>query len=230
MPYGDFGKKPKTFKEKLTTAFRKAVAGTCLGGALFGVGYYQYGTEQTFQATVTGQHPDVLEKAIYTVVTDKGKFTLEKSFFHGQSVDEAAALYFQVNEGRTYDFTTYGVHLLGKWQPNIIAARELTPAEVLGRAKQKELERTRVLKARVPGPVAAENTDPAVVLDAVQVQSCLSGEMVTSSIELNGHRYKITLPREAAGKIAIAPEAPAVAVEAPAVVVQPPSPPRPPAP
>jgi len=196
----------KSFKEKFNSAansagkkFKRLLLWTGLVGAAASPIAYEYGTikEQTVKVeSYTGNDDDG-----YSVKTDKGTFNIEKSRLHFQSKEVVHSLYWPINGGQTYDIKTYGWHLLGNWQPNIIGVHAVT---------QEDLEKRQAdLKKQKEDDKKNTNTTTTQTGNTT-TQPALSGQMVTTNVIINGYNVQITIPVEAAGKVTINSVAPVV--------------------
>ncbi|MCE9507584.1 MAG: hypothetical protein K8R48_04620 [Alphaproteobacteria bacterium] len=191
-----FGK--KTIKEKFGAAARKVLLWAGLAGVVGGPVAYEYGTIETQTVKVESYQGD--DENGYTLKTDKGTFNIERSRLHLQSKEDVHAIYWPINSGRTYDIKTYGWHLIGNWQPNILDAHEVTQEELDKRAAD--------LKKGQDKPNT--NTTPSNNNNNSSTQPALSGQMVTTNVIINGYNVQITIPIEAAGKVTINSVAPVV--------------------
>jgi hypothetical protein len=194
-----FGKKT-TIKEKFGNAAKKVLLWTGLAVAGGGPIAYEYGTVKTQTVKVESYAGD--QETGYTMKTDKGNFNIERSRLHLQSKEDARDIYWPINPGETYDIKTYGWHLLGSWQPNIIDAHKVSDEELLKREadlkKQKDKDKTNT------------NTTTTQTGNTTTTQPALSGQMVTTNVIINGYNVQITIPVEAAGKVTINSVAPVV--------------------
>jgi len=211
----NYGKK-KTLTEKLKVAFRKAVGVGLLAVAVTPFAYWEYGSIKEQQATVTSfdttnvQHnidPSMMG-GYYVINTDKGSFVIAPSKFHWQNQDDVQKIWGPLNLGKTYRFKTYGRHAFGSWQPNILKATEVTEQDM--KAQGEAMARAeKEMKTKAPAEkvdqVAAKQQPAAAVqpVATAQPQQCLSGEMATFPVIVDGYSVQVTVPAELGNKISV---------------------------
>lgn len=239
----------KSFKQKasdgvqsIRSFFLKAAAVTTIVG---GPVYWNYGTfnEQEYKlmackdnTSSTYEGDKYVTKGNYRIETDKGSLLIEKTRLHFQSQEESKLIYDGIcsNGPKYYDNTdyternrvftlkTYGKQLTGSWKPNIVAATEVPPEELMRRAaeakKKAEAEKARAEAAEKARQAAAEKAkqqqqaapqQPGATpqnggSQQVVVQGGLSGRVQTIDIVYDGRLViQLTVPVEAAGKVTI---------------------------
>jgi hypothetical protein len=195
MAYGK-----KTLGQKFNAAARKFLLWTGLLAGAATPFAYEYGTVETQTVQVTGYKSND-DNTAFTFYTDKGDFNAERSRLHFQSKEDAAKLYSDINYGY-YDITTYGWHIGGSWQPNILKAKAVSEDEMKKRQDAFDKKNSKDSKSTTTTtqPVTNANTTP----------TALSGQMVTANVIVNGYNVQITIPVEAAGKVTINSVAPVV--------------------
>jgi hypothetical protein len=198
-----FGEK-KTFKQKFNDAAKKVLLWTGLAGAVGGPVAYEYGTIETQTVKVISYQGD--EKGNYTLKTDKGAFNIEKSRLHFQTTEDVFNLYWPINNDGTYDIKTYGWHLIGGWQPNIIDVQPVS-AEELQKRKEDQAKKNKKDNTATTTTQSGTNNNGGT---ATTTTGALSGQMITTNVIINGYNVQITIPVEAAGKVTINSVAPVV--------------------
>lgn len=184
MPFRDKPSRTERLKEKFNNVARTVMAWTLVLGSIGTPAYYQYGTTNVQEVTVVDDSGPG-EKNRY-VETDKGRFNVDSSFWHGQSKDDAERIYNKVAntkddyvssyfsdyysrkpEDSVFEIKTYGWHLLGSWQPNIIEAKQITPAMQKARAEQQKKAEEAAIKAAAEAEAkAAAEAEAKAAADA----------------------------------------------------------------
>lgn len=226
------GKKP-TLKEKFNTAATKttsALKKIALAALLAaGIGGYPYGTMDTQEVKVTGKQDNTnwgwnkeAGRSEITgncrISTDKGSFVIDQSLFHMQSQQDVIDICDNIYRGNTYRLETYGLHIAGDWQPNIIGSEEVSKEELESRKAEaiKLKEEHREKKAALAdSPTSAsaafgEGSPPS----AAAQSPAGTGEVVTYPVIVGNCRVQITIPAEVVGRVVVnacTPVAPAAA-------------------
>lgn len=216
-----YGKKSlwQKFTEAAGRATRKVVGLSVLFGAAAAPVYYQYGTVQEQDVKVHSyvqntkyNYETRRTEGSYLLKTDKGNFVIETSLPHLQDQDDVMNVWRPIYTGKTYHIKTYGFHIGGNWQPNILEAREVTADELKEREKVRAEALAKEGKPAQP-PAATVTTAPAgtqqqpVVTTTqpvvVQQQQTFSGEVVTYPVVVGGYSVQLTIPVEAVGRITV---------------------------
>lgn len=209
-----YGKKPKPL-ERLASSFRKVALVTAVAAVPAVPVAYNYGTLQDNTITVTDYELNKDgKKGHHVIYTDRGTYNLEPARLHFQSADDTDRMMRGVYRGSTYDISSYGYRLGMGWQPNIHELRRVSDQELAQRRRAAE-------GSQQPADATATPAGAA----PVAASGALSGQMITTTVTVNGYAVEITLPAEAAGKVSIASVKPVVAtpaVVAPAPVAPPP--------
>lgn len=184
---GSYGK--KSLKDSFKAGVRKIIKLSILGAVVAGPAYYQYGTFQEQDVTITAIDKVLLEQPAlgavpvtlpadaykYTIRTDKGLFKNNNAYahlkFNSEDIQETLVV------GRTYRIKTYGSRLalpVKSWSfyPNILNAQE-------------------------------------VVKEQPQAQQALSGETVTYTVKAGDSDFQVTVPVEVKGRVTVEKVAPA---------------------
>lgn len=227
-----FGKKNllQKFTQSAGKATRKIVGLTLLFGAAAAPVYYQYGTTHEQDVKVTSyvqntkyNYETRRNEGSYLIKTDKGNFVIEKSWPHLQGEEDVQNLWRPIYADRTYHIKTYGFHIAGNWQPNILSAREITAAELKVQEKERAdalAKETKPAQASVQA-ITGVQQQPVVTTTQpvfVQQQQALSGEVVTYPVVVGGYSVQLTVPVEVVGKVTVNTVRPIVA----APVINPP--------
>lgn len=205
-----FGQRMNSLKGSLKKAFIIAVAGTATIG---GPGYYYYGTTKTQEVKVTSVDSnyvgwnDKTQQAIYDykVTTDHGVYENKNTYMHMKF--DSDELQNQIQAGKIYQVKSYGERFnmpfgIHNFFPNIVSAREITPAEIKARDQAKANE----LRQQQQAQHVAGTTPPTVPQQPTQQNAQpagLSGQMITYEVIADGERVQMTVPVEAAGKVVI---------------------------
>lgn len=146
----------KSLSEKFSQAARKFILATMAAATIGAAGYYEYGTVQEQTVKVTRMQSDGEgEDRTALVETESGaSFIIEKSALHLQKTANVDRTYNFMNVDRTYRIKTYGMHMIGTWQPNILSARELTEKEI-AEIEAAKLPKKAAATPPVTAPVAA---------------------------------------------------------------------------
>lgn len=212
----NYGKKKSPIaraKAGLTSAFRKVALVTAVAAVPAVPVAYSWSTVQHDTVTVTDYTYNKDGKEGYHVIyTDHGTFNIEPSRLHLQSKEDTTRMMRDVYRGTTFDVTSYGYHLGLGWQPNIYNMRKVSAQELEQRQRDRQAQST-------AQPAQAQNQNqqqqPRNGAPAAAATGALSGQMVTTTVTVNGYAVDITLPVEAAGKVSIASVKPVVATPAP---------------
>ncbi len=199
-----YGSKKSSVRGKLSSAFKKAVLGGILLGALAGFGGYQYGTIQTAEIKVTAVQNNYLgwnsdkhaSMYDYKIVTENnGTFNNSDSMLHLKF--NSADVQGKMAVGKTYEIQYYGLLFstpVINLSPNILSAKLITEDELKARADAAAAK-----ASAEPSPAASQ---PAAQPPA-GAESCLTGEVVTYTVVKNGYSLQITIPSEALGKVTV---------------------------
>lgn len=193
-----YGKKSKPL-ERVKTAFRKVALYSAVAAGAAAPVAYEWGTVRHDTITVTDyEFNKDGETGRNVIYTDRGTFNMEPARLRFQSSEDTTRMMRDVYRGNTYDITTYGWHIGMGWQPNIYSIRRLS-AEELEKRKKEQQDPRQGGQQQVAATGAVATAAPK-----------LSGQMVSTTVTINGYAIDIALPVEAAGKVVISDVRPVV--------------------
>ncbi len=210
-----FGEKVKASTQKATGTLKKAFMATLAAGTLVGApAWYYYGTIEEAEITVKSVRESYVgwdekeEQGIYDykIATHKELFTNENTYAHLKF--DSRDMQRQFDTGKTYKITYYGKRFdlpftTHDLYPNILSAREVTPAEIAEREKAKAKD-----AAQKNAPAQTPVAQPAVAgqqQPLTQTFGALSGRVVTYDLVTPDAKYtvQVTGPVEVAGKLTV---------------------------
>ncbi len=216
-----YGKKPgikakfNAGAEKVKSGIKKLFVGAAMLGAVGAAGYYPYGTMQEQEVKVTRKQDNTGMRWDYktgdwqsagdncVVTTNKGIFMIAKSRLHLQDLQDVENICDSMKTGKTYRLETYGWHLAGGWQPNILAAHEITKEEL--EARQAEMEALKEAEKQEQqaetAAAASAGEQPSGVIQ--QAPAVASGVTVTYVTVVDGYNVSLTVPAEAASSVKV---------------------------